>query len=633
MIRQQKFVQSVFFIIFVICTTVTAPAFGADVTLRWDPNDPVPEGYRVFAREDGQSYNYDHPLWENSQTTCTLTGLVDGVSYHFVVRAFDGQLESADSAEVAFTPPVVVPNQVPVANAGQNQTVYEGASVTLDGSGSVDADGTIAGYAWAQNGGTDVSLAHATEAQAGFTAPVVDMDGETLTFRLTVTDDDGSSSAASVSVLVLKSSSTDVDGDNVPDVLDLFPNDPAEWADNDSDGIGDNQDPDDDNDGMTDVWETAYGLDPLKDDAALDADGDGVSNIDEFHADSDPTTAPSNIAPDAPVVDAAVQTERVSLTPVLMVTAPYVDSDNDEHFKSQWQISTDTDFATLILDKTSKNQLTAYDVGKMVLDIDTVYHWRVRFIDSRQAVSDWSETATFTTIAAENSSDTDVNGIPDSQEVDPSVDVNENGVADNLETTIMSVNTVVGQSVIGVETTSDNVTLVSIESLPTDAAPDSSVEMGFGLVGFKLYLLKGVSTATVNIHFSKPVSKGAQLYKYYPDTGWQLYENAVFAPNRKSVAVMLVDGGPGDEDGTVNGVIVDPTGIATDPETVDNSSAAISTSGTSSSAGGGGGGCFISAANNDPLQSALAGDQVSKMLTALILLNVGIGVMAVRRER
>ena len=46
--------------------------------------------------------------------------------------------------------------------------------------------------------------------------------------------------------------STDVDGDNVPDVLDLFPNDPNEWADNDADGTGDNQDTDDDNDGLLD---------------------------------------------------------------------------------------------------------------------------------------------------------------------------------------------------------------------------------------------------------------------------------------------------------------------------------------------------------------------------------------------
>jgi hypothetical protein len=72
-----------------------------------------------------------------------------------------------------------------------------------------------------------------------------------------------STGISNTTVSVLKSSSTDIDGDNVPDVLDAFPNDPNEWADNDGDGTGNNQDVDDDNDGMTDVWEIDYGLDPL----------------------------------------------------------------------------------------------------------------------------------------------------------------------------------------------------------------------------------------------------------------------------------------------------------------------------------------------------------------------------------
>ena len=98
------------------------------------------------------SYHYDHPLKETNRTTCTLIGLNEGVTYHFVVRAFDGVLESADSEEVSYTPAAVVPNQAPTAVAGQNQVVYEGASVTLDGSGSSDTDGTIAGYQWVQIG-------------------------------------------------------------------------------------------------------------------------------------------------------------------------------------------------------------------------------------------------------------------------------------------------------------------------------------------------------------------------------------------------------------------------------------------------------------------------------------------------
>ena len=44
----------------------------------------------------------------------------------------------------------------------------------------------------------------------------------------------------------------DKDGDGIPDDEDAFPNDPTEWRDSDGDGIGDNADNDDDNDGILD---------------------------------------------------------------------------------------------------------------------------------------------------------------------------------------------------------------------------------------------------------------------------------------------------------------------------------------------------------------------------------------------
>lgn len=591
----RSYLKAFFASIAMIAGIVTV-AHSANVTLRWDANVPAPEGYRVFVREGAQSYDYEKPIWENNLTTCTLSGLNEGVTYHFVVRAYDGILESADSEEVDYTPAAVVPNQAPTAVAGQNQVVYEGASVALDGSGSSDIDGSIVGYQWAQIGGTGLSINGASTSQASFTAPVVGLDGDNLTFRLTVTDEDGASASSNVTVSVLKSSSTDVDGDLVPDVLDRFPNDPTEWADNDGDGLGDNQDPDDDNDGMTDVWEIAYGLDPTVNDSELDTDGDGLTNLAEFLADSNPTTAPGNIAPDAPVIEIPIQIDRIDLTPVL-VSGFYFDTDHDDHVKSHWQISTEPDFSTLVLDETSRIQLEAYTVGEMVLDADTAYYWRVKFIDARNGESDWSQPATFTTIAADSAGDANSNGVPDDQEVDESVDVNQNGIADLLEANITSVNTVEGQTIVGVETISDHVALVSLKSLATDMIPDQTVKMGFGLIGFKLYLENEVKTAVVRIHFSTQVPTDTQLYKYITDSGWEMYGNAVFAPDRKSVTMVLEDGGMGDEDGVENGVIVDPTGLAyVDAMTSD--SATLST-GATSTGGSGYNHCFISAGIQD----------------------------------
>ena len=77
------------------------------------------------------------------------------------------------------------PNQAPLANAGFNQVVDPGSSVSLDGSNSSDPDNDPITYAWTQTGGTSVSLTNATSANPSFTAPSTEGN---LTFRLTVSD-------------------------------------------------------------------------------------------------------------------------------------------------------------------------------------------------------------------------------------------------------------------------------------------------------------------------------------------------------------------------------------------------------------------------------------------------------------
>jgi hypothetical protein len=92
---------------------------------------------------------------------------------------------------------------------------------------------------------------------------------------------------------------TDADGD-ADGVVDLGDNCPlvanADQRDTDRDGAGDACDPDDDGDGMPDVFEVANGLLPLDaTDAAADADGDGESNLEEFRNGTDPRDADSNM--------------------------------------------------------------------------------------------------------------------------------------------------------------------------------------------------------------------------------------------------------------------------------------------------------------------------------------------------
>src|SRR5210317_488553 len=72
-------------------------------------------------------------------------------------------------------------------DAGPDQTVNEGDTVTLDGSNSSHRK-LIIGYFWQQTGGSpSVTLKNANMAKASFTAPQVGPAGTSLTFQLTVT--------------------------------------------------------------------------------------------------------------------------------------------------------------------------------------------------------------------------------------------------------------------------------------------------------------------------------------------------------------------------------------------------------------------------------------------------------------
>jgi len=78
--------------------------YSLDTTLVWDPNsEDNLAGYRIFYREDGQSYDYEEPAWEGSKTTCTIYNLNDNTTYYFVARAFDTLgSESGDSNEACY---------------------------------------------------------------------------------------------------------------------------------------------------------------------------------------------------------------------------------------------------------------------------------------------------------------------------------------------------------------------------------------------------------------------------------------------------------------------------------------------------------------------------------------------------
>ena len=93
-------------------------------------------------------------------------------------------------------------NDAPTADAGNAQTVAEGAMVTLDGTGSSDPEGEDLTYAWTQTAGTTVTLSNAAIASPTFTAPNQLLADAELTFSLVVNDGTTASTADTVTITV-----------------------------------------------------------------------------------------------------------------------------------------------------------------------------------------------------------------------------------------------------------------------------------------------------------------------------------------------------------------------------------------------------------------------------------------------
>ncbi|BBO91074.1 fibronectin type III domain-containing protein [Desulfosarcina ovata] len=113
-----------------------------EVTLAWDANDPAPEGYRIFQRIDGEAYDYTDPVWTGTDTSGSVYNLEYDTTYYFVVRAYEGTLESADSEEVSYTTPASTSATYSItATAGEGGTVSPSDTTTV--SEGVDQTYTI----------------------------------------------------------------------------------------------------------------------------------------------------------------------------------------------------------------------------------------------------------------------------------------------------------------------------------------------------------------------------------------------------------------------------------------------------------------------------------------------------------
>lgn len=110
----------------------------------------------------------------------------------FSFKVFDGR-EYSNAVNVNITIIDTTPNTPPVANAGDDQNITQGESVTLDGTNSSDSDGNIVSYEWKEGN-------RVLSSSARFTTNNFDIGVHTIV--LTVIDNDGASATDSVTIRV-----------------------------------------------------------------------------------------------------------------------------------------------------------------------------------------------------------------------------------------------------------------------------------------------------------------------------------------------------------------------------------------------------------------------------------------------
>ena len=585
------------FFIPVIILVAADGASAADVTVAWDANsEPQLAGYILFydtvSRFDGTAIrNYTNKIDVGNKTQRKITGMVAGTTYYFAAKAYDtAGRQSAFSKELVYTipEPNSAPN-IPAKPTGPSDGFVQ-TNYSYDTSGTDPdedlltyrfdwGDGNISGWGGAP------SRTHSYASDGTYCIKAQSKDTKDL--------ESGWSACQNVNILV------DSDDDGVPDDQDAFPINPNETLDTDRDGVGNNADSDDDNDGMPDAWEQKYGLNPLKDDANEDPDNDDISNIDEYNLGTLPDNYEGNYKPAKPVLLSPDMDTVVGLTPMLETEDFSDPNTNDVHAKTQWKIIRVFDDAC-VFDVTSDAALTSMNLPKQILEEDMEYIWQVRHIDNHDKPSNWSEEGAFVTEFADN--DHDDNGVPDGQEVSEILDLDEDGTSDIVQSDIkcVSVEEMDGTSQVCISI-GDAVNVFSIESLSVENPNDSSMVaqatgkpdyVEFGMLDFKLLMNSPGDETTVTIYLSKAANSEGKWFKYNPvDKLWQDYSNYTsFSPNRKEVYLILKDGGFGDADGIENGIIVDPLafGSESDPNKDNDDSALDEIFGDLS--------CFISAA-------------------------------------
>jgi hypothetical protein len=272
-----------------------------------------------------------------------------------------------------------------------------------------------------------------------------------------------------------------------------------------------------------------------------------------------PGSAADRIPPEVPALVAPSNFTMDIKNDIVFKTEAFIDAGGGSHHATQWQISNVPDFsdAELVLDVTSADHLTQLPVSFIFFEEHGTYSWRARHINSYGLPSEWSDNHTLTTTAWVK--DESGNGLVDAQEPLEATDLDADGVPDDLQADLTSIRVDDNlQMAVQVPETDGFVSFMEWFDPAGFAETDSKpISLPFGLINFKIRVDAPGDSADATVYYSEPIPEDTEWLMYDAQNGW--YDASGFstaAPDRKSMALRLTDGGSGDADGVANGVIL-----------------------------------------------------------------------------
>lgn len=237
------------------------------------------------------------------------------------LQVADGGENGSTPASRTFSVTVVAQNGSPVIGSSDPATAQNTSTSSRNWQPTVTDEDHASGFVWSFDAGSNHpsgTTINSSTGQVAWSAPVGDVAPGTYDVVVKVADPLGASGTRTFNFTI-----NDGDSDTVADYTDNCVSDSnTTQLDTDSDNAGNACDIDDDNDGVSDLVEVENSYDPLvvQDHSALDKDGDGIVNYDEYLACADTTTC-SAISNDSvpPVVTPEAIADLIAtglLTPV-----------------------------------------------------------------------------------------------------------------------------------------------------------------------------------------------------------------------------------------------------------------------------------------------------------------------------